>query len=120
MPQRRLLFPLLAILLALVLVVVFGEITLRLLDFRPGKFNSGYLQFGYRSGIPTYDEDRLQSEGEPVRVQLFHADPELLWAPIPRTEFTNSQGFRGRREFTLPKPRGTFRILFLGDSCTFL
>lgn len=59
------------------------------------------VEFGYPS--PT---DFLELE----------PDPELFWT-LPRdVEGTNSLGFAGP-EPRIPKPAGTWRALFLGDSC---
>lgn len=48
-------------------------------------------------------------------------DPELLFAFVPDKMWdgvrVNSHGYR-TREFDLPKPPGTIRIVSLGDSCT--
>ena len=100
--------------------LIIAEVALRITDFSPGRVNSGYLQFGYQSGIPSFDEDGVRTEGHPVRVRLFEPDPEVLWHPIPNTEFTNSRGFRGRVEYSELKGPNTIRILFVGDSCSFL
>ena len=40
--------------------------------------------------------------------------------PIPNTEFTNSQGFRGKAGGFVANRDGAIRILILGDSCSFL
>jgi lysophospholipase L1-like esterase len=114
------LFATLAVGVGIVLAAAVAEIALRLAHFTPGQVNSGYLQFGYQSGIPTFDEDGVRGHGPPVRVRLFQPDPEVLWVPIPDTELTNSQGFRGRTEFDETKTPETLRVLFIGDSCTFL
>lgn len=46
-------------------------------------------------------------------------DPDLIWRPLS-AQFSpfNPQGLRGL-ELTLPKPRGRYRIIALGDSNTF-
>jgi lysophospholipase L1-like esterase len=44
-------------------------------------------------------------------------DPELFWTLPPEVEGVNSHGFLGP-EFRIPKPRGVFRVVFFGDSCT--
>jgi len=118
-PRERL-FAAIAATLGIVGAFAIAEIALRLADFNPARVNPGYLQFGYRTGMPQFDEDGLRREGEPVQVRLFRPDPEVLWTTIPNTPFTNSRGFRGKREYTEAKPPGTIRILFIGDSCTFL
>ncbi len=61
-------------------------------------------------------------------VEIYEADPLVYWRLKPNQDcFTkidrkpvhiNSHGTRGR-EFSVPKPAGTFRILSLGDSKTF-
>jgi lysophospholipase L1-like esterase len=103
-----------------VATLAIAEIGMRVAGFHPGRLNDGYLQFGYITGIPTFDEDGVLRENQPARVRLFGWDPELLWAPLPNTPFTNREGFRGREEFAQQKPADVLRLLFLGDSCTFL
>jgi lysophospholipase L1-like esterase len=100
--------------------LVIAEVALRLGGVTPGRVNSGYLQFGYETGIPSIDEDGVRTEGALMRMRLFEPDPELLWRPIANTQFTNSRGMRGRKEYSEAKPPGVLRIAFVGDSCTFL
>lgn len=118
--SRRLLLTLSAIAAGVLAAVMVAEAGLQILQFHPGQVNGGYLQFGYPAGIPTMDEDGVRAEGRPARVRLFEPDPELLWRPIANTEFTNSVGLRGRIEYAQEKPEGVWRVVFLGDSCTFL
>ncbi|HVM96906.1 MAG TPA: SGNH/GDSL hydrolase family protein [Candidatus Acidoferrales bacterium] len=120
MQSRNPLFGVVAVTLGTLLAAFVAEVTLRLAHFAPGRVNSGYLQFGYQEGIPSVDEDGVRSEGHPVRVRLFEPDPDLLWRPIANTEFTNSQGMRGKGEHQESKVPGTLRVAFLGDSCSFL
>jgi lysophospholipase L1-like esterase len=100
--------------------VMVAEAALQILQFHPSQVNGGYLQFGYPAGIPAMDEDGVRAEGQPARIRLFEPDPHLLWRPIANTDFTNSMGLRGRVEYAPQKPEGALRIVFLGDSCTFL
>jgi lysophospholipase L1-like esterase len=109
-----------AALLGVIFALVIAEMALRFGGVTPGRVNTGYLQFGYETGIPNIDEDGVRAEGRLERVQLFEPDPELLWHPIANTPFTNSRGMRGRKEFAVAKPPGTLRIAFVGDSCTFV
>jgi lysophospholipase L1-like esterase len=109
-----------AVALGVALAAVVAEVLARTVRYDPGRVNPGYLQFGYRTGIPVFDEDRVDPQAPPVRVRLFQPDPELLWRTLPDTPFTNAQGFRGRVPAARDKPPGTLRVLFLGDSCTFL
>lgn len=95
------------------------QLYLVLTGWQPGP-EAGYMQFGYRTGIPAFDEDGLLEEGKPVKVRLFEPDPDLFWKPISNTPFTNSQGFRGNEEYPEKKIPGTTRILFLADSTAFL
>ena len=70
--------------------------------------------------------------GEDVAPERAHTryDPELGWAPVPNLDIpnmygpgeflrTNSQGFRGTREYTEGVPPGKRRIICSGDSVTF-
>lgn len=52
---------------------------------------------------------------------LFVRDPYLFWRlkyPSDEFHFVNSKGFRGRL-INQKKPKNTFRIFCIGDSCTF-
>lgn len=44
---------------------------------------------------------------------------ETLGGALKYTINTNSQGLRGKREFSLKKPENTFRVLCIGDSFTY-
>lgn len=96
------------------------ELVLVLSDWSPQKTTSEYMQFGYSTGVPIWDEDGVLEEAHPVKVKLFQYDPELFWKTIPNTEFTNSQGFRGTTEVPVTNRNHAVRILILGDSCSFL
>lgn len=90
----------------LVVAVAIPETVLRMAGFR---FAPG-IQFGFP---------------RPQQLADFAPDERLFWKLRPlgdpaATKFAgNSLGFPGG-EFEIPKPEGVRRILFLGDSCTFL
>jgi lysophospholipase L1-like esterase len=119
MKTKKALLALGSLIFGLLLAATLLQVYLMVTGWRPVS-GDGYLQFGYRTGIPVYDEDGLLKEGQPVRVRLFEPDPELFWKPIPGTGYTNAAGFRGRADVSREKPPGTLRIGYLGDSCTFL
>ena len=77
-------------------VVLIPEFSLRLAEFH---YESG-IQFGF----PRPDE-----------FMYCLPDPELFWKLKPGLN-VNSLGFPDK-EFVIPKPPHTFRIMFLGDSC---
>ena len=83
------------------LLVVVPELTLRAIDFTyaPG------IRGGYRRWI---------WEGHVVRVI---PDETLFWKVSPADVKVNSLGFP-YKEVSIPKPPHTYRILYLGDSCT--
>lgn len=79
-------------------LVVVPELALRLRDFR---YEAG-IQFGYP---------------RPTGFTYLEPDEKLFWRRNPADRNVNSLGFVGR-EVVTPKPAGSFRILFLGDSVT--
>ncbi|MCU0612686.1 MAG: GDSL-type esterase/lipase family protein [Candidatus Eisenbacteria bacterium] len=80
------------------LLIVVPELALRLRDFR---YEAG-IQFGYP---------------RPSRFAQLQPDPQLFWRRSREDRTVNSLGFVGR-EVPRPKPKGWFRIIFLGDSVT--
>jgi lysophospholipase L1-like esterase len=81
----------------------------------------GTLRFGYDTGIPTYDADGIEFEGEPFKdYPLFEAHPRLFWRPIPHTLFTGRDGLRNPVPPQHSKPPGAYRVGVIGDSCSFL
>ena len=87
------------LLAALNIILVPPELYLRLKGFR---FESG-IQFGYP---------------RPSQFSVFIPDEKLFWKFDPSPPSMNSYGFEGR-EITRPKPAGIYRIVFLGNSCTY-
>ena len=83
------------------LLVVVPELTLRAIDFRyaPG------IRGGYRRGM---------WEGRVIRLI---PDEKLFWKVSPADVKVNSLGFP-YKEVSIPKPPHTYRIVYLGDSCT--
>ncbi|MBE9535930.1 MAG: SGNH/GDSL hydrolase family protein [Proteobacteria bacterium] len=108
------------LILSILIAVFMSEMILNLIKWEPSKKQDGYLQFGYNTGIPLWDEDGILEEGMPVKIRLFQPDKDLFWRPVPNTSFTNSAGFRGKVEFSIEKRKNTKRIVILGDSCSFL
>ena len=87
------------LLVALTLINVFGlvpELGLRLIDFEYDPFG----EFVYP---------------RPADFAQLQPDAEVFWRLPPAAPGVNSLGFPGE-EIDIPKPEGTFRILFLGDS----
>jgi lysophospholipase L1-like esterase len=91
----------------LVLAVLVPELLLRAFSFQ---YRSG-VQFGYP---------------DPERMAFFAPDDRLFWKLKPPADPAhvradvdgNSHGFQGA-DPAIPKPAGTYRMLYLGDSCTF-
>lgn len=108
------------VLASLLIGVVVCELVLVSIQWAPQKTTSDYLQFGYSTGVPVWDEDGVLEEARPVKIKLFEYDDELFWKTIPATEFTNAQGFRGKQDVAIANPDNAIRILILGDSCSFL
>ena len=67
--------------------------------------------FQYESGV----DFEIPERGE--EFVAYRPHPELLFTFDPKHPKVNEYGFPDRR-VELPKPDGTFRVLFLGDSCT--
>ncbi len=99
---------------------LFAEVALRLMGLgRPHVI--GVLRFGYDTGIPVYDADGIEREGETFQeLPLFVADAELFWRPIPHTPFTGAEGFRLPTPAAKLKEKDTVRVGVIGDSCSFL
>ena len=106
-------------------VTVLGAFTFVELGLRLARIGEppaiGVLRFGYDTGIPVFDSDGIEREGEPFQdVPLFEADPNLFWKPIANTPFTGADGLRLETPATQQKPPGVYRIGVIGDSCSFL
>ncbi|HUV36204.1 MAG TPA: GDSL-type esterase/lipase family protein [Patescibacteria group bacterium] len=80
-------------------IIVPPEAYLRYTGFR---YESG-IQFGYP---------------RPYQFSVFEPDEHLFWKFPPSQPGINRYGFP-TREVTTSKPPGTFRILYIGNSCTF-
>jgi len=108
---RKLLFATLAV----ALILGGGEVVLRLVGFAyqpiPERIWLGRL----KGGIPTAEVvfDRLIPG-------LFTRDGLLFWKPVAGRPPFNAAGLRSSRELPAVRPPGEFRVLTLGDSCTFL
>lgn len=122
-PQRRSLSPrkkLFFSFFVLLSVFAFLEFGLRLARIGEPP-EDGLLRFGYDTGIPIFDSDGIEREGEPFQdFPLFEADAELFWKPIENTPFTGPNGLRLATPATKQKDSGVLRIGVLGDSCSFL
>lgn len=118
--MKKTLLNTLVVVLSVVIAVALCEFVLTMMDWSPQKTTSEYMQFGYSTGVPVWDEDGLLEEAQPVKVKLFKYDDELFWRTIPGTEFTNKQGFRGTKDVSVANRDGAIRIMVLGDSCSFL
>jgi lysophospholipase L1-like esterase len=104
------------------LIAIFAAVELLLRVARIGEAPVvGTLRFGYDEGIPVFDSDGIEREGEPFRdVPLFEADPRLFWKPIANTPFTGENGLRLATPTSKTKDAETFRLAVIGDSCSFL
>jgi len=76
------------------------------------------------------DTAELRAMNLHAATSIIESDPDRFWRLKPDTRLTidawpfpgviaNAQGFREARTVPREKPDGEFRILFLGDSCTF-
>lgn len=120
MNKKNTFINLLTVLASVIIALVVCEVYLLATNWSPQKTTSDYLQFGYSTGVPVWDEDGLLEEAQPVKIKLFESDEELFWRTIPNTEFTNAQGFRGTQDISVANSKEAVRILILGDSCSFL
>lgn len=120
MKNKTLYFNILTLIVSVVLALVACEIALVAIGWSPQRSTSDYLQFGYSTGVPIWDEDGVLEDAQPVKVKLFQQDEELFWTTIPDTDFTNGQGFRGSQDVEVTNRHDAVRILILGDSCSFL
>lgn len=73
--------------------------------------------FRYETGISYVPEFTWWIHGDESFFRRFVPDEKLLWKFSTEDPNINSLGFRGR-EVIVPKPGHVYRILFLGDSCT--
>ncbi len=96
---RRRFLRLFLLLSILNLIVVPAEAYLRLRGFH---YESG-IQFGYP---------------RPSQFSAFEPHEKLFWRFSPSQPGVNSYGFRGR-EVRTPKPALAYRILYIGNSCTY-
>jgi hypothetical protein len=62
------------VLASLFVAVLLCELLLVAIQWSPQKTTSEYLQFGYSTGVPVWDEDGILEEARPVKVKLFEYD----------------------------------------------
>ncbi|MBL8748542.1 MAG: SGNH/GDSL hydrolase family protein [Planctomycetes bacterium] len=96
--RRRIRRRVLAVAVGCVVALVAGEVAVRIL------------------GLP--DTSRLFLSAQDFSPDEFRSDPELFWLLSPRHPEANGLGLRGPW-FAEPKRAGEYRILAVGDSCTF-
>lgn len=96
---RRPLFRIFLLISVINLLIVPPEAFLRLKEFH---YESG-IQFGYP---------------RPYQFKVFEPHEKLFWRFPPARPGINAYGFAGR-EVETPKSKGAFRILFIGNSCTY-
>jgi len=83
------------------LLTLWPEVALRLGGYRPAP--AGVVHFGYP---------------DPEEMLALAPHPEFFWHLPTSMEGVNSAGFM-TPEFVLPKPPGSWRKMFLGDSCAY-
>jgi len=113
---------------AWVAVSLLGAASLRLL--RAGRRSQWVLAWLVISVVTVAPEWMLRVGGfryesgiefgfpRPEHFHRFVRDAQLLWTLDPAVEGVNARGLPGA-ELSVGKERGTFRILYLGDSCTY-
>lgn len=74
-------------------------------------------EFGLEVGNFSYETGIQFGYPRPSQFERLKLDSDLFWRLDPSRPNVNSEGFPGE-EFVIPKPEDTYRILFLGDSCT--
>jgi lysophospholipase L1-like esterase len=102
---KRLLGNLALVLGSLAVAFVLGEVVVRALYAE-----KSVLFPRYHTG---YEYGKYTLRGIRPNAEFTHTSVDGQW-----TFVTNSRGFRNTREFAYDKPRGTFRLLSLGDSHT--
>ena len=102
--------------LAVIVVFCLAEVVLRVANYNYEPFrDAGHF----------WDRFNQETAGETI----FESDPAFFWRLRPDMNkhvhpdtmdytTTNSNGFRGS-EFPMVKPKGVFRVIFIGDSSTF-
>jgi len=64
--------------------------------------------------VPRY----VESSSYGIRKNIGNVDGLIITSEYRHGFHTNAQGFRGTKEYAIPKPRGTYRVIVLGDSAT--
>jgi lysophospholipase L1-like esterase len=78
-----------------------------------------WAEVGLRSAGFRFDDAGVIVFGGELPPDTIRArrDAQLFWTLPPGRDGVNAHGFL-TREFVIPKPADTYRIVFLGDSCT--
>ncbi len=71
-------FNLLTLVASIVFALVVCETALVVTSWSPQRSTSDYMQFGYSTGVPIWDEDGILEEAQPVKVKLFQQDDNVI------------------------------------------
>ena len=81
----------------------------------------GVLRFGYDTGIPVFDSDGIEREGEPFQdVPLFEPIRFCFGSRLPTLLSPVPMDYVWQHRATKQKEQGVYRIGVIGDSCSFL